>query len=107
MRNKMTNLFMKNLRKVVSDFDFPFDDIFSSALFPKGCIVTHGGQHSTGDTIRMVLVRLLQHLVGGSWAQLPLVSEGTLPDPVFSCDRTLSGPAFLCMGSASSYIELE
>lgn len=47
MYSDMTNLFMKNLRKMVSGFDFPFDNIFSSVLFPKGCVVMNGGQPST------------------------------------------------------------
>lgn len=49
MHSEMKNLFMKKLRKMVSDFYFPFDYMISSALFPKDC------QHSTGDRIRELL----------------------------------------------------
>lgn len=48
-------------KKMVSDFDFPFDCIISSALFPKRCAAMHGGQRSTEDSIRELLIGLLQH----------------------------------------------
>lgn len=48
-------------KKMVSDFDFSFDYVISSALFPKRCAAKHGGQRSTEDGIRELLIGLLQH----------------------------------------------